>query len=147
MTPKDEKQLQDEFGIFARHLAGAKGASYQQGKYIEAHEKRSLAPATGFDRFLLSVARLGPVGIWLADAYSGMFARKSIVRSKLVLTLALLECSPPTFALLDKPTRGGLWGALFATALRGVEFVLALLLGALVLAPAQLWFAASGPRR
>ena len=147
MTSGDEKQLQNEFRIFARHLAGAKGTPYQQGKYIEAHEKRSLVPATGFDRFLLSVARIGPVGIWLTDAYSGLLARKSIVRSKLVLTLALLECSPPTFAVLDKPTSGGLWVALFATGLRGVEFVLALLLGALVFAPAQVWFAATGSRR
>lgn len=147
MTPGDEKQLRDEFRIFARHVAGAEGTPYQRGKFIEAHEKLGLGPTTSFDRFLLSVARVGPVGIWLADGYSGLLARKSIVRSKLVLTLALLECSPPTFAALDKPTSGGLWVALFATVLRGVEFVLALLLGALVFAPAQLWFAATSPRR
>jgi hypothetical protein len=147
VTLEDTKRLKDEFRILARHVASAEGTPYQQGKYIEAHEKLGLGPSTGFERFLLSVARMGAVGIWLADGYSGLLARKSIVRSKLVLTLALLECSPPTFAALDKPTRGGLWVALFATGLRGVEFVLALLLGTLVFAPAQLWFAATSPRR
>jgi hypothetical protein len=147
VTPADAKRLEAEFRTFARHLIRADATPYQQAKYIEAHEKLGIAPATAFDRFLLGVARLGGIGVWLADAYTGLLARKSIVRSKLVLTLALLECAPPSFVELDKPTGRGVWRALLSMALRGFEFSLAFLLGVLVFTPARLWFAATGSRR
>ena len=147
MTTAGAGRLEAEFRTFARHLARAGGTPYQQAKYVEAHSRLGMEPAAGFDRFLLGVARIGSVGIWLADAYTGLLARKSIVRSKLVLTLALLECAPPSFVELDAPTGGGVWLALSATALRGFEFVLAFLLSVPVFGPAQLGFAATGSRR
>jgi len=147
VTPAETKRLEAEFRTFARHLTRAGGTPYQQAKYVEAHSKLGIAPATGFDRFLLGAARLGPIGVWLADAYAGLLARKSIIRAKLVLTLALLECAPPGFIELDRPTGRGVWLALSATALRGFEFALAFLLSVLVFAPAQLWFAVTGSRR
>lgn len=147
MKPTEAPELEAEFRTFARHLARAGGTPYQQAKYVEAHAKLGIKPATGFDRFLLGVARLGAGGVWLADAYTGLLARKSIVRCKLVLTLALLECAPPSFVELDAPTGRGVWFALFATALRGFEFVLAFLLSVLVFVPARLWFAVTGSGR
>jgi hypothetical protein len=143
----DDRRLGAEFRLFARHLTRAGGTPYQEGKYIEAHRKLGIGPRDRFDRWLYGVARSGAPGIWLADAYTGLLARKSIVRSKLVLTLALLECAPPSFVELDRPDKGGVWLALLSTAMRGFEFAFALLLGAVILGPAQLWFAATGPRR
>lgn len=147
MTPAEASQLEAEFRTFARHLARSGGTPYQQAKYVEAHRKLKIEPAAGFDRFLLGVARLGAGGVWLVDAYTGFLARKSSVRSKLVLTLALLECAPPSFAELDAPSGRGVWSALFATALRGFEFVLAFLLSVLVFVPVRLWFAVTGSGR
>jgi hypothetical protein len=147
VKPVAATQLEAEFRTFARHLARTGGTPYQQAKYVEAHSKLNIEPAAGFDRFLVDVARLGGGGVWLADAYTGFLARKSTVRSKLMLTLALLECAPPSFVELDAPSVMGLWSALFATALRGFEFVLAFLLSVLVFIPARLWFAVTGPRR
>jgi hypothetical protein len=147
VKPAEASQLEGEFRTFARHLARAGGTRYQQAKYVEAHSRLDIKPATGFDRFLLGVARLGAPGVWLVDAYTGFLARKSVVRSKLVLTLALLECAPPSFVELDAPTGRGVWLALFATALRGFEFVLAFLLSVLMFVPVRLWFAVTGSGR
>jgi hypothetical protein len=147
VTEVDEKTLAAEFRLFARHLTRAGGTPYQQAKYVEAHQKLGLHSGSRFDRWMLAVARSGPGGVLLADAYTGLLARKSLLRSKLVLTLALLECAPPSFAELDRPDRGGVWLALLATALGGFEFAFAFLLGVLIFAPAQLWFAATGPER
>lgn len=147
MRSLEEQALGAEFRLFARHLARSGGSPYQEAKYLEAHHKLGLKPTGKFDRWLLRVARSGPLGVWLADAYTGLLGRKSILRSKLVLTLALLECAPPSFVDLDTPNRGGVWLALLATAVRGFEFALAFVLGVLVFAPAQLWFAAAGARR
>lgn len=147
MTPAEETTLRAEFRLLARHLVRAGGTPYLENRYVEAHRKLGLQPTSAFDRWLLTVARSGFVGVWLADAYTGLLGRMSTLRSKLVLTLALLECAPPSFVELDRPARGGVWMALLVTAMRGVEFSFAFLFGALVFAPAQLWFAATGSRR
>jgi hypothetical protein len=147
VTSEEERTLGAEFRLFARHLTRAGGSPYQQAKYLEAHRRLALKPAGRFDQWLLRVARSGPIGVWLTDGYTGLLGRKSMLRSKLVLTLALLECATPSFTELDRPDRGGAWLALLATALRGLEFGFAFLLGAMVLGPAQLWFAATGAGR
>jgi hypothetical protein len=146
VNPPDDRELGVEFQLFARHLTRVGGTSYQESKYIEAHHKLDISPRERFDWWLYGVARSGMLGIWLTDAYTGLLARKSMVRSKLVLTLALLECAPSSFVELDRPDRGGLWLALLSTAMRGIEFAFALLLGAVIFGPAQLWFAAKGSR-
>lgn len=147
VNPLDDRRLGAEFRLFARHLTRAGGTPYQESKYIDAHRKLDIDPRDRFDHWLLGVARSGTLGIWLADAYAGLLARKSILRSKLVLTLALLECAPPSFMELDRPDNGGVWLALLSTAMRGFEFAFAFLLGAVILGPAQLWFAATGSGR
>lgn len=142
MTAEQEAKLAAEFRLFARHVANTAATSYQERKYIEAHRRFDVAPKIGFEKWLLSVALAGPAGIWMADAYSGLFARNSVLRSKLVVTLAILECTPPSYAKLDRADRS-IGAALASMMFRGVESGLGLLLGALIFAGPQLWSVAT----
>lgn len=136
-TPPDERALSAEFTRSARYILGGEVTAYQIGKYIAFHQQRALAPANAFDALLLRLSSMGGVGMALADSYSGLLYRTSIVRAKLVLTLAILEASPPSFAVLDKPgTRGPL--AFISMGLRGAMTALSVCVGALVLLPAQI---------
>jgi hypothetical protein len=130
--------LEKEFRQFARAIAKAGGTSYQLAKYLDVHARRPIGARTAFDAFLLNIARSGAPGLWLADSYSGLFARKSVLRVKLVLAMALLECSGPSFEELDRPTASGAmaWihmGLAGAGAAFGVMFGLLLFLPAKIL--------------
>jgi hypothetical protein len=91
----------------AKYLVGVEATPYQAAKYVAGHRLRAITPRNRFDRRLLRIARSGWVGLAVVDAYTGTLYRVGIVRAKLVLTLAVLECSPPSFAVLDAPDRGG----------------------------------------
>lgn len=123
-----------EMQRLARYLIGATPTAHQIGKYIDFHRQHPLSAQDGFDRLLTIVARSSGVGLALADAYSGLLARRSLVRAKLIVALALLECSAPSFAIIDAP-RGGY----LSVAMRGAAAVFAFAFAALVLVPAQLW--------
>lgn len=141
-----DTRLGGEFRLLARHLGERNVSDYLASKYAEAHRIRHIAPRTRFDTFLMSVARSGSFGLWLADGFSGFFARKSIIRVKLVLALALLESAAPSFERLDKPHGRGLsaWIAMF---LASWGFAFGLMLGALVFFPAKIWIALTGGER
>jgi hypothetical protein len=123
--------------LFARVVAKAGGTPYQLAKYLDVHARRPIGPRTAFDAFLLKVARSGPVGLWLADSFSGLFARKSVVRVKLVLCMALLECAGPSFEELDKPTASGLM-AWIHMGLAGAGAAFGVLFGLLLFLPAKI---------
>jgi hypothetical protein len=132
-----------EFVRLARYLVGAHATPYQIETYLRLRRRRPLAPKNGFDRLLDRLAGSGGVGLALADAYSGFFARKSVVRAKLIATLAVLECSPPSSVTLDAPgTRGPL--AFVSLALRAWAVAIALLTATIALAPAHAWLALTG---
>jgi hypothetical protein len=142
MSAPSSSELALEFVRLARYLAGVHATPYQIATYLKLRRARSIAPASAFDRLLDRLAR-GGVGLALADAYSGFFHRRSVVRAKLVATLAILECSPPSFVVLDAPDPGGRL-TLIGLAFRGVVAGLALTLATLTLGPAHLWLAATG---
>jgi hypothetical protein len=134
---RDQAILPDEFGRYVRYLTGEAGTAYQAQKYVACHDKRQLSPQSRFDAFLLRFSRFGGIGLSLADAYSGLFFRTCLLRKKLMLTLAILECSPPTFVALDAPDRGGR-GVIVSMLLRLVAAAIALVAAALLLLPAQI---------
>jgi nucleoside-diphosphate-sugar epimerase len=131
------ERLAREFQRHARYVAIVEPTPYQQRKYLEFHVRRALAPANRFDALLLGLSRAGGVGLALADSYSSLLYRQSVVRAKLVLALAILESSPPSCAVLDRPDRGGRL-TLFHLAWRGGLAALSFLCAALLLAPAHL---------
>jgi len=141
--PPGSDALDAEFARHARYVSGAAATPYQSGKYRDFHQRRTLAPANGFDALLLRFSRFGGLGLGLADSYSGLFYRGSVVRAKLVLTLAILESSAPSFSALDAPDPGGRL-AYAHMALRGVAAAFGAVFAALLLAPAHIMFGLTG---
>ena len=125
-----DPSLRRECRAYCRYLVGSDPTDYVVRKYVEFHRGRPRAAA--FDRFLLAVSHAGTLGTRLADAYASRFARGNVVQRKLVLALALLECSPPAFEVLDRPRAGGValaYPRLVASALvYGVSLVVATVL-------------------
>jgi hypothetical protein len=132
--------LERECRNFARYLSGQEPSPYIVEKYLDFHQKIGLPKATGhFDRFLVSTAARGPFRTRLADSYASVFRRKSILRRKLVVVLALLECAPPTFETLDRVPPGGIAGAVVRLIAGGTGYALALLAGTALFGPVHLW--------
>lgn len=124
----NHSRIERECRTFARYLIGRDPEPYVLGKYAEYHSQQGarIAPADPFDRFLLDISVCGPFWTRLADTYASRFYKHASVRKKLVLMLALLECSPGTFEILDRATARGVvsacarlaWGvAVYATSL------------------------------
>lgn len=104
----DEVELMSECRRFARYLANVEPSAYQVSKYVDYHAVRPTAPRSAFDRRLLNFARSGPIGLRLADAYSGAFFRSGRLRAKLILTLAVLESASPTYRVFQTADGPGL---------------------------------------
>lgn len=127
-------ELERESDVFARYLTGGGGDDYLRRKYREAHERGALGPAaSAFDRALVSVARRGTWWTRLADAHARLFLRGGLLRRKLVLVLALLECREP--ARVDVPVAGSLPGFCLRAAWLGASFALLAALAALLFLP------------
>lgn len=142
----DAAALEAEHTRLARYVAGVEATPYQRGKYVDFHRKRSVAPRGSFDRVLVGLSQLGWLGLLLADAYSGTFYRASLVRVKLMLTLAILECSPPSYVVLDAPDPGGHL-VFVSMLLRVLRAALALATAAVLLVPLHVLFALFGGAR
>jgi hypothetical protein len=140
----EEAVLAREFRLFAAHLVGCAATPYQISKYVDFHVRRDMGPRGDFDRFLVAVARSNSVGLALADGYSGLLARRSLLRKKMMAALAILECSAPSFGVLDAPESGGLL-VYVRMGLRVALAGLVALIGIIVLGPARLWFMLAKP--
>jgi hypothetical protein len=133
----NEASVAEEFQRLARYLTGVEASDYQTSKYIRFHRFNAVAPAGGFERFLDTAAALGPLGLRLADAYSGTFCRAAPLQRKLMATVAILECSPPSFEIFDTPRGEARWAYLrLATA--AASGLLALAVAAMLFAPVHI---------
>jgi hypothetical protein len=133
----NEASAAEEFRRLARYLTGVEASDYQISKYIRFHRLNAIAPADGFDRFLDTAAAFGPLGLRLADAYSGTFCRAAPLQQRLMATVAILECSPPGFEIFDTPRGEARWAYLrLATA--AASGLLALAVAAMLFAPVHI---------
>jgi hypothetical protein len=133
----NEASVAEEFQRLARYLTGVEASDYQISKYIRLHRLNALAPDGGFERFLDTAAAFGPLGLRLADAYSGTFCRAAPLQRKLMATVAILECSPPGFEIFDTPRGEARWAYLrLATA--SVSGLLTLGVAAILFAPVHI---------
>ena len=133
-------QLDRECRTFGLYLIGRTPDAYVIAKYRKCHgEGGRIAESAGrFDRFLESVAARGPFWARLADTYASRFRKYGPLRKKMVLMLALLECSPGSFAYLDGVDAGGLWGTVVSLTWQALRFASCLLLAILLFLPVQL---------
>ena len=139
MTPAGAASLARECDVFVRYLVRVPPDAYIQKKYVQAHSvSPEYAAAGAFDRLLLALASSSPLVTSLADSYSGLFARSSALRKKLILLTAILESCAPARGFLDAPDHASLPGLYLRAALRGAFFALRCLGLAIVLLPLQL---------
>jgi len=133
---EERRRLEREARVFGRYLSGRTPPESLVAKYVDGHARADVAAGRGadrFDRFLVAFARAGVLPARVADVWSAFLRRRSVLRRKLVLAVALLECAPPGSTALDRPDRGPAWLAWPLLVLRGVREGLLLLLGALPL--------------
>lgn len=132
--------LERECRTYSRYLIGLNPTTYIIDKYIDFHQHSTTSLAQDhFDRFLIAVSARGPLWTRLADSYASLLRKNSGLRKKLVLTLALLECTPPSFEALDRVPGGGTAGAALRLGLGAIVYAFTLLAATMLFTPVRLW--------
>jgi hypothetical protein len=131
------ERLEREARVFTAALIGDEPSAYVIRQYAHGHMSLPLAPAAGFERVLLFVARGGPYWTRAADAYARLFARRAILRRKLTLLIAILESTSPSDAAFA-PIRSFPAGTVLRLALAGTGAVVFTVAGLVVLGPLHL---------
>ncbi len=129
-----DETLRAECRVLARHLLGLTPSPATCDAYVRQQRALGLdAPLGGFDALLVRLARRGGIALALADSYAGWLARRSLLRTKLVGVLALLETAPESYAAADAPDPRWAWPLLVlrgaaeaATALSALALLLPL---------------------
>jgi hypothetical protein len=136
----NSEALDRECSVFGRYLIGQEPNAYVKQKYRVAHQTSSLrvGPGDAADAFLVKVAAIGSWSTKIIDAYTRVFRPFSTVRKKLVLLLAILESCAPTHAYLDAVDSNSIPLLFVRFIQRGITFALILLVGILVILPAEL---------
>ena len=138
----NQAQLERECRVYTLYLTRQSADAYIIGKYVECHATGRVAdPRDSMDRALVDLSARTPFWARLADTYASRFHKHSTLRKKVVLTLALLECSPATFEYLDGVDAGGTAGTFARLAWSAVAYAGALVLAALVFLPVRVWTA------
>jgi hypothetical protein len=147
MKPAESNALSREAQVFARYLIGRPPDGYVIEKYLEGHRVApDYAAGSRFDRLLVKIAASGTIRASLADSYACLLARRSMLRRKLILMLAILESCAPARGFLDaiEPVSRSLVALQLAG--RGILFLIRLGAAAVVLLPLQLALGGSRPR-
>ncbi|MCB1282556.1 MAG: hypothetical protein KDB18_13620, partial [Salinibacterium sp.] len=76
-------------------------------RWLHWHAQQVASVSGTLDTALVVLARGGPAGLALADVFAARFRRHGVLRRKLVLVLALLECRAEPSKILDVPDGGG----------------------------------------
>ena len=133
-----QPSLDRECQLFSQYLIALRPSGYVLRKYQEAHQQGHPSigrPLQLFDDILMRLALKHAYILRLADTYSCLFYKDALLRRKLVLLLAILECSPGAFDRLDRPevrSRPALCGLLI---LKGLAFGAMVVLSVAMLAP------------
>jgi hypothetical protein len=140
-------QLERECVSFTRYLTGLMPSAYVTGKYKEFHRKSDALAglkSDPFDQFLVETAARGPGWTRLADSYASRFRKGSALRKKLVVTLAILECAPPSFEVLDAVKGGGAAAAILRMGCGAAVYGACVLASLAIFLPARVWLARGG---
>ncbi len=135
------ERLEKECRVYTRYLTGLLPTDYVQQKYwayCEDDSNSATLESDFFDELLVRISSWGPWWTRLADSYASRFYKDALLRKKLVLALALLECSPPAFQYLDRPDAGGSWRTCFCLAYQAGLYGAMLVLAASLLLPFHL---------
>ncbi len=96
--------LDTECSAFCAYLVGQEASEYIRQRYCEAHRRTDLVHqdhSDSFDRFIIRFGQRGILCTRMADVYTRWFYRQSALRSKLLILMAILECSKSTYSLFE----------------------------------------------
>jgi hypothetical protein len=99
-----DDQLREECIFLSKYLIELQPSKYIIEKYIDAYRSDSLHMTSAhskFDTFSLALASKHVILLRLADVYTAVFARTSLLRKKLVLLLAIFESCGETYPRID----------------------------------------------
>lgn len=145
-SASDFGALDHECTVFSYYLVNQKPSEYVLEKYREAHARSHFVHGLAtnhWDRFLLSISTKHPALTKLVDAYTSIFFKRSTVRKKWILLLAILESCAPTYHYFDYPETDNKKIAFIKMFWNGGVFLLALCLSIILFMPLHLIFAAS----
>lgn len=139
-TTVDSNVLDRECAVYCRYLVGQEPNEYVKQKYRAAHQSGLLRSerAHPADAFLVKIASIAPWGTKIIDSYTRLFRPLSMVRKKLVLVLAILESCAPSDAYLNSEDSDSIPLLCLRLVQRCTSFVLVVLVGILVILPADL---------
>src|SRR5262245_31192281 len=135
------RALDRECQAFSAYLIKQTPNEYVLAKYRDAHAASGIVGLIeeGFlDRFLVGVAAAHPIGAKLVDAYTAVFYKRSAVRRKWILLLAILESCAPTYKYFDLPDAGGRYWLAARLLWLGLCFILVFSLSVMLFAPAHI---------
>ena len=138
-------QLERECRIYARYLIGQGPSAYVIEKYRDFHLEsdaaaRALDP---FDHFLVRVSARAPFWARMADTYATRFRKNSAVHRKLVLMLALLECAPSSFEIVEQVHANSMGAAVLLLGREAARYALVLIVSVVIFTPVRLAMALS----
>jgi hypothetical protein len=133
-------QLEHECHTYTRYLIGGVPSQYVVNRYLDFHHKSDAMNGAGFDafdQFLVGISARRPFWTSMADSYASVFRKDSVLRKKLVLTLALLECVAPSFEVIDEVEARSPMATSMSLAWRAARYALLLGTSAVVFAPVR----------
>ena len=141
VEPIVDEWLSEECRAFTAYLTGLSPTPYVLEKYRLGHRRIPYLTQEGpdrVDRMLLGAARHGSFLLRCADSYARTLRPTGMLRQKLVLTLAVLENSPPTHLRLNSAREGSLAELALVIFGRGLGFAFSLLIALVLLGPPHL---------
>jgi hypothetical protein len=135
--------LDHECTAFSNYLIHRTPTPYILAKYREAHQaspRLANYNPQPFDQLLVALSAQNAWTTAMVDAYAALCYRNAMVRKKMVVLLAILESSAPTYAAFDEIDSGGARMFLLRLVMHGVMFALTVLLALLFLLPLHLGF-------
>ena len=103
------RRLARECGAWSRYLVDVEPSLSVVTRYVDAHARGIVEPPgtrCAFDQALVALARRGTFFAQLCDVHARIFRPAGLLRRKLVLTLALLECDRASHGRVDQTNSG-----------------------------------------
>lgn len=103
-SAKCNQQLINECIAFSNYLIQTDPGEYIINNYCKVQEERLERVNRQryyFEKIMLYIATMNSYGTKLVDTYTSVFFKKAIFRQKLIVLLAILECSYPYHLIFD----------------------------------------------
>jgi hypothetical protein len=128
--------IEKECRLFTNYLINHEPDNYIQKKYQKG--LRAIENNKGvaiFDSLLLKVALKGLFLTKLVDVYTSIFYRKALIRKKMLLLLAILECRTSTYIQIDSANESSFYLLYLKLGYKAFVFLLWLVLSIIVFGP------------